>query len=337
MLVDYLPYDVTMFWLFFLWEQYNIGHIYLQCFPRGKLYAGQSINIVGRMYAYSRGIGSNDHHSNAIKKHGWTNVKVLTIECPLYMLDTVEKFLIEYYDLTDPDKGYNKTTGGRKNWEFSKETRAKMTASAKAVWERDPERRIEHSARMSIRMLGANNPMFGYKWTPEQLATISASCLETWAHDPVRRVRMSGAGNPMFDYEWTPEQLAKMSASCLEAWARDPERRVDMSTRMKEVWEHDPERRVEYSTRMSGKTGELHPRSKPVCVFGKVYPAALTASDALRADHVPKSDYNFIAKWTRKKKHQPYTFYVTKKFYEYAVENDIENITRDLYDNWIKM
>ena len=54
MLVEYLPYDVTMFWEFFRWERYNIGHIYLQCFPNGKLYAGQTIQIVGRIGQYRR-------------------------------------------------------------------------------------------------------------------------------------------------------------------------------------------------------------------------------------------------------------------------------------------
>ena len=79
---DFFPYDVTMFWEFFRWEQYKIGHIYLQCFKNGKLYAGQSIQITSRMRKYSNGKGSNPHHTNAIKHHGWTNVNVLTIKCP---------------------------------------------------------------------------------------------------------------------------------------------------------------------------------------------------------------------------------------------------------------
>jgi hypothetical protein len=127
MLIEYLPYDVTMFWLFFRWERYNLGHIYLQCFPTGKLYAGQTIQLVGRMGQYSCGYGSNPHHSNAIQKHGWANVNVLTVECPWYMLDTIEIFLIEYYDLTDSKKGYNKTTGGRRYWTHSKETKKKIS------------------------------------------------------------------------------------------------------------------------------------------------------------------------------------------------------------------
>ena len=71
MLIEYLPYDVTMFWMFFRWERYNLGHIYLQCFPTGNLYAGQTIRLEKRMYMYSRGYGSNPHHLNAIKYHGY--------------------------------------------------------------------------------------------------------------------------------------------------------------------------------------------------------------------------------------------------------------------------
>ena len=73
---EYFPYDVTMFWEFFRWEQYKIGHIYLQCFQNGKLYAGQTKRIIGRMREYSRGYGSNPHHTNAIKHHGWSNERV---------------------------------------------------------------------------------------------------------------------------------------------------------------------------------------------------------------------------------------------------------------------
>jgi len=127
---EQFPYDVTMFWEFFRWEQFNIGHIYLQQFPNGKLYAGQSIRLMGRLNDYSRGqSGSNKHHMRAIKKYGWSNVIVLTISCPRYLLDIIETFLIEYYNLTNPDKGYNKTSGGRKNYSFSKESREKMSVA----------------------------------------------------------------------------------------------------------------------------------------------------------------------------------------------------------------
>ncbi|AGE56309.1 GIY-YIG catalytic domain-containing endonuclease [Paramecium bursaria Chlorella virus NE-JV-1] len=145
-----LPYDVTMFWEFFRWERYKIGHIYLQQFPNGKLYAGQTINIANRMKAYRNGNGSNPHHTNALrhKQHGWSAVKVLMIECPWYMLDTIEIFLISYYDLMNPDNGYNKTSGGRTNWSMTKELRIKMSIAQKKSHAKNPQRAINQSKKL---------------------------------------------------------------------------------------------------------------------------------------------------------------------------------------------
>jgi hypothetical protein len=184
----------------------------------------------------------------------------------------------------DPQKGYNKTSGGRNNYHVSMETRAKISASMKAMWERNPERRVEYSIRMS----GDNNPMFGKTWskTPEQVAKTSGE-----NHGMFGK---TGADHPAFGKTWskTPEQVAKFS-------------------------------------------GENNHKSKPICVFGKVYPAASTASNTLRAEHAPNRKDNFINQRTRIKKHMPYTFYVTKEFYVHALMFGMENITRDFYENWL--
>ena len=57
------------------------------------------------MRSCHNGSGSNPHHSNAIKRHGWENVGILTMECPWYLLDKIEVFLIAFYELMDPKKG----------------------------------------------------------------------------------------------------------------------------------------------------------------------------------------------------------------------------------------
>ncbi|AGE58032.1 GIY-YIG catalytic domain-containing endonuclease [Paramecium bursaria Chlorella virus NW665.2] len=303
---EYFPYDVTMFWEFFRWERYKIGHIYLQCFRNGKLYAGQSIQIIERMRKYMSGKGSNPHHTKAIKRHGWSNVKVLTIKCPWYMLDMIEKFLIEYYDLMDSKKGYNKQSGGRKNWHISKETRAKI--SERMLGEKHP----------NFGKKGPEHPTFGYKKTPEQIAKTSGENngmfgnghLTSGEHNGMfgNGHLISGEKHGMFGRTWTKtlEQIAKTSNE-----------------------KHG----------MFGNghliSGEKHGKSKPVCVFGKVYPAASTASNVLRAEHAPNNKHNFVNDWTRNKKHQPYTFRVTKEFYIHALLFDIKDITRDFYDTWL--
>ena len=315
---DYFPYDVTMFWEFFRWERYKLGHIYLQCFKNGKLYAGQSIRLSDRIYKYSIGIGSNPHHTNAIEKHGWSNVNVMTIQCPWYLLDTIEIFLIEYYDLTKPDKGYNKTTGGRKNWTHSKEIRTKISIAVSGI--NNP----------NFGKIGMKHHNFGKKWTKtlEQIAKTSGENNIMYGNGHL----ISGEKNPMFGkkgvdhpafgYKKTPEQLIKVSGQNSYLYCKTGVEHPAFGTK----------RTLEQLDKFSG---ENNGRSKPVCVFGKVYPTAQTGSNALRTEHAPNNKHNFIIKWTKIKKHKPYTFYITKEFYKYATENNLENITRDFYDKWL--
>jgi hypothetical protein len=97
------------------------------------------------------------------------------------------------------------------------------------------------------------------------------------------------------------------------------------------------EHRTKISATLKGtRTGALNPNAKPVCIFGVVYPSASIASDTLRAEHAPDSNYNFIVDWIRTPKRKPYTFYVTKDFYTYAVENELEDITHTIYNNWLR-
>lgn len=158
---EYLPYDVTMFWEFFRWERRKKGHIYLQQFPNGKLYAGQTTRFADRMNDYSKNCGSSLHHKNALKKYGWSNVHVLSIECPVYMLDTIEIFLISYYNLTNPKNGYNKQSGGRKTYKVSKETRSIMS---KLMIER-----LAINGHPMLGKTGVNSPLFGRKHTKETI------------------------------------------------------------------------------------------------------------------------------------------------------------------------
>lgn len=127
---EYFVLDNVMYWEAFRWERLDTGHIYIQKFQTGKMYAGQTINLRGRMNDYKNLKGSNKHHTRALKKRIDT-MQIAITQCPKYLLDAVEIFVIAFYELTDPIKGYNKQTGGRKGFRHTKETRSNMSKSMK--------------------------------------------------------------------------------------------------------------------------------------------------------------------------------------------------------------
>ena len=120
--------DDVMFLESYRYTRQEFGYVYLQKFPSGKLYAGQTINYSTRIKQYKRNKGNNDHHTNALNSYGFDNVTILCQRCPLYLLDTIEIFLIAFYDLTNNKNGYNKTTGGRFGYRVSADTRALLSA-----------------------------------------------------------------------------------------------------------------------------------------------------------------------------------------------------------------
>jgi hypothetical protein len=351
---DNAPYDVTMFWEFYRWEQYKIGYIYLQLFPNGKKYAGQTKNFEVRMSSYRKNKGSNPHHSNAIKKYTWNMVFIMKIACPWYLLDTIERFLIEYYNLTDTQNGYNKTTGGRKNWYHSKETRAIMSYAAHSSYRNNPQRRLQ----LSFLKKGNKNPQWGnfgiknpnygnhFKLKPEQIEKRSGAKnsmygkigknnpnygksfkktseqIEKTSGEKNGMYGKIGKNSPIYGIKRTSEQIAKMSGS--NHWS------AKISSE-----EHPNYGRKLTSEQILNISGIKHGKSIPICVFGNVYPTTTSASNALRDQYCPNSRSNFIANWVRSKKYSSYTMEISKDFYMYVIENKIQNITRDMYNEWL--
>jgi len=83
------------------------------------------------------------------------------------------------------------------------------------------------------------------------------------------------------------------------------------------------------------KKGEKHPLAKPICVFGKLYPAASVASDILREVCNTTTDrIDFLVDWTRRKKHKYNVFYVSKDFYE-KYKDATQCVTKEIYEHFI--
>jgi hypothetical protein len=262
----------------------------------------------------------------------------------------------------DPKKGYNKTSGGRQNWYVSKETRAKRSAALTG--------RIfttEHRAKQSASAKGRSVPMkvraqiaatlTGRTLTEEHRANVSAAltgrifteehCANLSAALTGRTLTEEHRANVSAARTGTTQSVEtciKKSVAGTAAWKRDSKRHIEQSVRQlgENHWSHGvatedhpntgKKRTPEQRAKISGENAH---QAKPVCVFGKVYSCGTDASYDLRAEHAPNNKHNFISgKWLRTKKHQPYTFQVSKDFYAYAIENKLENITRDLYETW---
>lgn len=102
----------------------------------GKVYIGQSIRLSQRLndhyLALKNNYHSNQHLQNAYNKYGDVFEMKIIVFCDDELeLDALERFYIAYYDSMNPEKGYNKETGGHFSKHLSEETRQKLSESHK--------------------------------------------------------------------------------------------------------------------------------------------------------------------------------------------------------------
>jgi hypothetical protein len=330
--------DLTMFWEFYRWERYKLGDIYLQIFPNRKMYAGQTINWTSRMKTYRMNRGSNSHHSNALKLYSFEKVLILRVACPWYLLDAVEIFLIEYYDLMNPEKGYNKTSGGRRQWNMSNFTRIRIGEASRNAWKQNDQRHIQQSSLMS----GDRNPNFGKKGelNHNYRRILSKEEIEKRSGPNNYNFGKFGELSPIYgDKHWTfglPKEKHPMFGSKQTSERKALTSGSNHYTFGQPSNEHHMfgKKRPEHSKIMRD---EMNPSARPVCVYGKVFSCAQNASDTLRAHCDTASKGNFIAHWTYAKKRKNDVFYVTKDFYKYVIICELDIITRDFYDIFMKV
>ena len=94
----------------------------------GKKYFGQSINVEHRLYEHKCNIKHNNHLKNSINKYGVDNfIFKLYVACKPQYMNRIEKLLICVNDTTNPEKGYNKDSGGTSGYQFSDEVKEKIS------------------------------------------------------------------------------------------------------------------------------------------------------------------------------------------------------------------
>ncbi|AGE59547.1 GIY-YIG catalytic domain-containing endonuclease [Acanthocystis turfacea Chlorella virus OR0704.3] len=340
--IAYFVLDNVMFWEAFRWERLDVGYIYIQKFSNDMMYAGLTIDLKRRMKEYKILKGSNKHHTRALKKYINT-IQIAFTQCPNYLLDAVEIFVIAFFDLTNPTKGYNKTTGGRNGYRLSKYTRMKMSVAhlgeknhmfgkhgELSTWygrKHSEETRSKMSksmtgktcseetrAKISDALSGEKSPFFGKTRPEETRAKMS--------------IAKSGENHPMFGRSHTEETRVKMAITKIGK-SHTEETRDKISENMTGK-KHTAASRAKMSV---VKSGENNPKAKPISVFGKLYGTAKDASDTLRDVCDTTSNGNFMKEWTTRKKHQHNIFYVSKEFYN-TMKNATEIITLDIYGRW---
>ena len=102
---------------YYIKDYFQRGYwVYIHTCPDGKKYVGCTARTQpefrwgkdGRRYSF------NSNFYSAILKYGWDNIKhevwEFTSESEMYY---AEKYLITYYDTTNPERGYNRFPGGK--------------------------------------------------------------------------------------------------------------------------------------------------------------------------------------------------------------------------------
>ena len=100
----------------------------------GKLYIGQTCNVVEKRWANGRGYKGCRHFENAINKYGWNNFEhiVLIENLSLEEANIIEEELIKKYKTLDCKYGYNISSGGL-NRVCSEETKELLRNNKDAI------------------------------------------------------------------------------------------------------------------------------------------------------------------------------------------------------------
>lgn len=106
--------------------------VYIHTAPEGKVYVGATSKPPKTRWNYGYGY-RNSPFFKTIEKYGWNNIRHDVVASGLSESEayTLEKKLISDYDSTNPEKGYNRATGGCGTWgvKISEETRQRLIDS----------------------------------------------------------------------------------------------------------------------------------------------------------------------------------------------------------------
>lgn len=123
--------------------------VYKHTSPSNKVYIGITKQTAEKRWKNGLGYQSSPHFWSAIQKYGWEHMTHEIVFSNLSVDDAcdAEKKLIEEYNATDRNYGYNEKSGGQKGVSFTQSVKDKISASRKAYYEAHPEAKKEASER----------------------------------------------------------------------------------------------------------------------------------------------------------------------------------------------
>lgn len=165
--------------------------LYVHIAPNGKKYYGITKQKPERRWQNGKGYDKNKHFASAIKKYGWDNIQHIVLHEGLDKeeAEELEQYMIQWYNTTKHEYGYNVSLGG--------ETGPGLYGENHPLYGKHlPE---EQRKKMSEAKKGAKNPNFG-KRPPEEtirkLIEINKKRIHTQEEIEKRRKSMKGKNNP---------------------------------------------------------------------------------------------------------------------------------------------
>lgn len=167
----------------------------------GKVYIGQTCQEPEKRWDHGRGYRTSPRFYNAILKYGWDSFEhtILYTGLTLEQANFYEEQLIQQYNATNEEYGYNITSGG-KNFTHSEETKQKIGAANHIslqgkTWSNSQRELI------STMFSGEGNPFYGKHHTEATKKLISEN----------RKGKCTGPEHPLYGKHHSPEDLEKMS------------------------------------------------------------------------------------------------------------------------------
>lgn len=138
--------------------------VYMHVMPNGKKYIGITCQRLSQRWANGKGYAKNLVFNRAIEKYGWRNIQHIIIAENLSKVEAckLEIQLISEHHTTDPEFGYNISSGGE--------------SGTKGI-----KYGPEFGEKVRQRMLGPKNMNYGKKFSKETLQKLSKARKGKWS------------------------------------------------------------------------------------------------------------------------------------------------------------